>query len=489
MVDNTIALRVQTPQLESPLNRMARGLQLQAYKAQADTAQQDLATRNSLRTMMSAPGFDITDPKNAQALMAADPKLGTQMVSGMTAVQDLATKKAETGRKTLSMGMLSLIGDPSDSTVDKVATTLAAAGVPQDALDSTIAAIKAKPLEQRPALIYQFIARNKDAQDALAFTMPKYEKRTDGRTEWMENTSPTSHVPFGDRKSIVELQAGPDAVLAANTAAAKRQLDLDTERSRLISEGVSPEATGLGMPGGMGGGVPAPMAAPANALAPAAPVNAFAAPGGAGAAAPMAAPAAPTAAPAAPARGPTGAPLARDKTEAKRLSELTEKLPVAEVALENATNAIDERIALVKSIMEDASLPVITGGGAGKYKSTVQSFNPFDDGPNLADLQGQIDRLSSEGMFIRMQELRAASPTGSTGLAAQSNAEGQALRESFAQLNQAQSPAKFKQELERILAQLKQTKTGLTKSFAAEFAPIRGGAAPQDGVINFEDLQ
>jgi hypothetical protein len=150
---------------------------------------------------------------------------------------------------------------------------------------------------------------------------------------------------------------------------------------------------------------------------------------------------------------------------------------VAEVALENATNAIDERIALVTSIMEDALLPEITGGGTGKYKSTVQSFNWFDDGPNLADLQGQIDRLSSEGMFIRMQELRAASPTGSTGLAAQSDAEGRALRESFAQLNQAQSPAKFKQELGRISAQLNRTKTGLTNSFAAEFAPIRGGAA------------
>ena len=485
MVDNTIALQLKSPQIESPINRMAKFMQLQAYKAQADTAQQDLATRNSLRTMMSAPGFDITDPKNAQALMAADPERGAKMVSGMTAVQDLATKKAEAGRKTLSMGMLSLIGDPSDGTVDKVATTLAAAGVPQDALDSTIAAIKAKPLEQRPALIYQFIARNKDAQDALAFTMPKYEKRTDGRTEWMENTSPTSHVPFGDRKSIVELQAGPDAVLAANTAAAKQQLDLDTERSRLLSEGINPEATGLGMPSGMGGGVPAPMAAPANALAPAAPVNALAAPGGGGA---------PMAAPAAPAVGPTGAPRARDKPEAKRFSELTEKLPVAEVALENATNAIDERIARVTSIMEDASLPTITGGGAGKYKSTIQSFLPgpadeaFFGETNLADLQGQIDRLSSEGMFIRMQELRAASPTGSTGLAAQSNAEGQALRESFAQLDQAQSPAKFKQELGRILAQLKQTKTNLTKSFAAEFAPIRGNAAAQDSIINYEDL-
>ena len=30
MVDNTIALRVQTPQLESPLYRMARGMQLAA---------------------------------------------------------------------------------------------------------------------------------------------------------------------------------------------------------------------------------------------------------------------------------------------------------------------------------------------------------------------------------------------------------------------------------------------------------------------------
>lgn len=486
MVDNTIALQLQSPQLESPLNRMARGLQLQAYKAQADTAQQDLATRNSLRAMMSAPDFDITDPKSAQALMAADPERGAKMVSGMAAVQDFGLKRAEAGRKTLATGLLALTADQSDDTIRKVATSLAAAGAPQDALDSTVAAIMARPLSERAAVVRQYIAQDQSARDALTFTSPKLEKRSTGGVDFLEDSNPNSF-SFGKRFSPVQLQASPGDLLAANTAAARRQLDLDTERSRLLFEGVNPDATGLGMPSGMGGGVPAPVAAPTNALTPAAPVNALAAPTAAPAA-PMAAPAAPTAAPAAPAVGPNGAPLARNKPEAKRLSELTEKMPVAEVALENATNAIDERIALVTSIMEDPLLPTITGGGLGKYKSTAQSFNYFDDGPNLADLQGQIDRLSSEGMFIRMQELRAASPTGSTGLAAQSNAEGQALRESFAQLNQAQSPAKFKQELGRILTQLDRTKKGLTNSFAAEFAPIRGGAAPQDSIINYEDL-
>ena len=180
MVDNTIALQLQSPKLESPINRMARGLQMQAYKAQADTAQQDLTTRNSLRAIMSAPNFDITDPKSAQAIMAADPKLGSQMVSGMTAVQEFGIKKADAGRKTLANGLFGLLHDSSDGNIDNVATLLRAQGVPADALNATVTSLKGLPPEQRIASVKQYIATDENAREALKFTMGNWTERSDG---------------------------------------------------------------------------------------------------------------------------------------------------------------------------------------------------------------------------------------------------------------------------------------------------------------------
>jgi len=228
MVDNTIALQLKSPQLESPLNRMARGLQLQAYKAQADTAQQDLATRNSLRTMMSAPGFDITDPKSAQAIMGADPKLGSQMVSGMAAVQDFGLKRAEAGRKTLANGLFGLLHDSSDGNIDNVATLLRAQGVPEDALNTTVASLKGLPLEQRANSVKQYIATDEGAREALKFTMGNWTERSDGANKWLEDLNPNSP-SFGMRVSEAKLQASPDALLAASAAAADRNNRIQVE--------------------------------------------------------------------------------------------------------------------------------------------------------------------------------------------------------------------------------------------------------------------
>lgn len=228
MVDNTIALQLKSPQIESPLNRMARGLQLQAYKAQADTAQQDLATRNSLRTMMSAPGFDITDPKSAQAIMAADPKLGSQMVSGMAAVQDFGLKRANAGRKTLANGLFGLLHDSSDGNIDNVATLLRAQGVPEDALNTTVASLKSLPPEQRANSVKQYIATDEGAREALKFTMGNWTERGDGASKWLEDTNPNSP-SFGTRVSEAKLRASPDALLAASTAAADRNNRIQVE--------------------------------------------------------------------------------------------------------------------------------------------------------------------------------------------------------------------------------------------------------------------
>jgi len=507
MVDNTIALQLKSPQLESPLNRMARGLQMQAYKAQADTAQQATAKNAMLNQAYAAaldPKSGAIDYSKAAAFLAANGG-GAYAPDVLTAGAAATTAQtgADKGKFELIQARAAAVGrDISAFSNANEAVAYVNRAVQAGHLDPGLAQAIVGQIPQNPE---EFPAWKARTTRALSLTgQQQLETKFDAQDfgSGQRTIAYPAYAGGGGATvvpgSTVAKTISPDAASSARTAANRLAFDQKSEVARALMEGVLPEAVGLGGPPAPSAGAGAPMGAPGGGGAPmAAPMAAPAAPTAAPAApmaapaAPTAAPAAPTAAPAAPAVGPNGAPLARNKPEAKRFGELAEKLPVAKVALKNATDSIDDKIALVDSIINDASLPTLTGGGTAKYKSTVQSFNYFDDGPNLADLQGQIDRLSSEGMFIRMQELRAASPTGSTGLAAQSNAEGQTLRESFAQLNQAQSFTKYKQELERIRAQLERTKLSLTNSFAAEFAPIRGGAAApaQDSIINFEDLQ
>ncbi|WP_420140137.1 hypothetical protein [Sphingomonas sp.] len=71
-------------------------------------------------------------------------------------------------------------------------------------------------------------------------------------------------------------------------------------------------------------------------------------------------------------------------------------------------------------------------------------------GSNARDLQGSLTTIGSRQVLDRLMQMKAASPTGASGLGALSEKEGAYLRDSIASLDQAQSADKLLQSLAKI---------------------------------------
>jgi hypothetical protein len=68
-------------------------------------------------------------------------------------------------------------------------------------------------------------------------------------------------------------------------------------------------------------------------------------------------------------------------------------------------------------------------------------------GTDAADLAGSLNTVGSASMLAKLSELKAASPTGASGLGALSEREGAMLRDSIAAIGQDQSPEKLRASL------------------------------------------
>lgn len=71
-------------------------------------------------------------------------------------------------------------------------------------------------------------------------------------------------------------------------------------------------------------------------------------------------------------------------------------------------------------------------------------------GTDARNLQAELETIGSGSMLQTMQALKAASPTGATGMGALSDSEGKILRDSLGSLDRWQSPAQLRRNLENI---------------------------------------
>lgn len=83
------------------------------------------------------------------------------------------------------------------------------------------------------------------------------------------------------------------------------------------------------------------------------------------------------------------------------------------------------------------------------FTGSVLSIFPGTDARNL---QAELDTIGSGSMLQTMQALKAASPTGATGMGALSDSEGKLLRESLGSLDTWQSPEQLRRNLLNIKA-------------------------------------
>lgn len=78
---------------------------------------------------------------------------------------------------------------------------------------------------------------------------------------------------------------------------------------------------------------------------------------------------------------------------------------------------------------------------------SVTGMFPATDARNL---QAELDTIGAGSMIQTMMQLKAASPTGASGLGALSEKEGQTLRDSLGSLDTWQDPAQLRRNLENI---------------------------------------
>jgi hypothetical protein len=158
------------------------------------------------------------------------------------------------------------------------------------------------------------------------------------------------------------------------------------------------------------------------------------------------------------------------KTRAKREAAF----PKASAALRTAVNDIDGLIRDLEELKDMPGLKKITGGVEGR----LPSF--FADATKA---QARLDKILAKGQFRTLQALRDASPTGGA-VGNVSDAEGRALRDSFAALSQTQDDPDFKEQLDAAIADLKFSKQNISAAFDDEYsyrAKPRSPAAPQSG--------
>jgi hypothetical protein len=158
------------------------------------------------------------------------------------------------------------------------------------------------------------------------------------------------------------------------------------------------------------------------------------------------------------------------KTRAKREAAF----PKASAALRTAVNDIDGLIRDLEELKDMPGLKKITGGVEGR----LPSF--FADATKA---QARLDKILAKGQFRTLQALRDASPTGGA-VGNVSDAEGRALRDSFAALSQTQDDPDFKEQLDAAIADLKFSKQNISAAFDDEYsyrAKPRSPAAPQNG--------
>jgi hypothetical protein len=318
MADNTIALQLQSPQLESPLNRMARGMQLLSLKSENDAAQR-LASQNRMLDQAYAGSIDPTtgqlDINKASGILAAG-----GAGAAIPAMQ--SAYAASIGAKTKAQqAALDLVKSNADYAIQHMSV----AKTPEEA--KTIITSMTSDGRLDPSTAQMFISRLPATEaDMPAFTRDvlfhalSAEKQLE--THFTDQNT-------GGAQRILATPAyggGPSVVVpgsaVANTVSPNDIYNQGNENSRAvyaaktaaINAGVDvnrlPSAPGASSGAG----------APGNAFAPpaGAPVNALAAP----------APA-PANAPAVPATTPSNVPAtgANNKLEAERLDKLAGQQP------------------------------------------------------------------------------------------------------------------------------------------------------------------
>lgn len=98
----------------------------------------------------------------------------------------------------------------------------------------------------------------------------------------------------------------------------------------------------------------------------------------------------------------------------------------------------------------DNALNLVRDGQSWRNTGFVGSALGMLPGTDARNLQAELDTIGAGSMIQTMMQLKAASPTGASGMGALSEKEGQALRDSLGSLDTWQDPVQLRRNLENI---------------------------------------
>jgi hypothetical protein len=136
-------------------------------------------------------------------------------------------------------------------------------------------------------------------------------------------------------------------------------------------------------------------------------------------------------------------------------------------SLENGVASIDQAIEQAKSVLKHPGLKMATGRTAYMATSPFLSQSAYDAKQKLETLSGQI-------LLSVLSTLKQVSPNGSSGFGALNKSEGDAIRNSIASLENAQSYEQVMEAVQTVQNNLTSSRDRLTRGFERLY-----GEAPQ----------
>jgi hypothetical protein len=101
---------------------------------------------------------------------------------------------------------------------------------------------------------------------------------------------------------------------------------------------------------------------------------------------------------------------------------------------------VTQDIGRIFKLMDDANLP--TAGMGATWLSSIP-------GTAASDIKSLVEGIGANIAFDRLQQMRESSPTGAA-LGAVSDTENRMLMSAYGSLSQSQSPAQFRENLNRL---------------------------------------
>lgn len=173
---------------------------------------------------------------------------------------------------------------------------------------------------------------------------------------------------------------------------------------------------------------------------------------------------------------------AKQKKEGEELAQLRFEAPIARRSVSDASANLDRLEAEARKVYNDPALTRITG---------LMGSIPNIPGSAASDVSAKLGALKSQIGVSVLQSMREASKTGGA-LGAISDKENELLQRNLAALDQSQSVAAFKKNLEQVMEYAKGAKSRLENAYRDQYQRVQGdqgmtptaqGAIPTSAVI------